>query len=165
MTTKEKTYNYAIIIASDTRSSGENEDLCIGECKKIMPKNYNLVHSNIIADEIDTLKKELIKVCDIIKPALVFTSGGTGFSKRDVTPEATREVVERFTPGISEAIRLYSKEKTNRWMLSRAISGIRKDTLIINLPGSPKAVRESIEAILPSLSHGLDILLGYSGEH
>lgn len=165
MTTKERRYSYAVIIASDTRSRGENKDLCIDACKNKMPENYDLIYSNIVPDDIENLKDELIKVCDEIKANLVFTSGGTGFSKRDVSPEATNEVIERFTPGISEAIRLYSKEKTDRWMLSRAVSGIRKDTLIINLPGSPKAVVESIEAILPSLSHGLDILLGYSGQH
>ena len=92
------------------------------------------------------------------------TTGGTGFSPRDITPEATEAVCERMTPGISEAIRAYSMTKTPRAMLSRAVSGIRGKTLIINLPGSPKAVRESMEFIMSSLKHGLEILNGRTSD-
>ena len=95
---------------------------------------------------------------------MIFTTGGTGFSVRDVTPEATIAVCDRMAPGIAEAIRSYSMTITGRAMLSRAVSGIRKRTLIINLPGSPKAVKESLEYILPHLGHGLGILRGTEGE-
>jgi cyclic pyranopterin phosphate synthase len=162
---EEKTYKYGVLIASDTRSSGENKDLCIDAFKEAMPKNYSLAYSNIVPDDIEKIKKELIYMADEKNLPLIFTSGGTGLSKRDVTPEATEAVIERSSSPISDAIRLYSKEKTNSWMLSRATSGIRGNSLIINLPGSPKAVRESIFAILPSLSHGLDILDGDFKEH
>ncbi|MGO3017520.1 MAG: bifunctional molybdenum cofactor biosynthesis protein MoaC/MoaB [Anaerococcus sp.] len=162
---EEKIYDYAVIVASDTRSSGENKDLSVDAFKESMPENYKLVYSKIIPDNIEDIKNELIYLADERKIPLIFTSGGTGFSKRDVTPEATELVIEKSASSISDAIRLYSKEKTNKWMLSRSTSGIRKNSLIINLPGSPKAVKESIFAILPSLSHGLDILSGDFKQH
>lgn len=158
-------YDYAVVIASDSRSKGENIDKCIDAFKDTMPNNFNLEYSKIIPDEIEDIKNELIYLADEKKIPLIFTSGGTGFSNRDVTPEATQLVIEKSASSISDAIRLYSKEKTNQWMLSRATSGIRKNSLIINLPGSPKAVKESIYAVLPALSHGLDILLGNFREH
>jgi molybdenum cofactor synthesis domain-containing protein len=95
---------------------------------------------------------------------LVLTSGGTGFSRRDVTPDATLAIVEKTTPGIPEAIRLYGLQKTPKAMLSRAAAGIRGNTLIINLPGSVKGVRESLEAVFPALVHGLEILAGSASE-
>ena len=95
---------------------------------------------------------------------MIITTGGTGFSKRDVTPEATLEICEKVVPGIPEAIRAYSITITKRAMLSRAAAGIRKDTLIINLPGSPKAVRESLEYIISTLNHGLEILVGSASD-
>ncbi|MDD7463584.1 MAG: bifunctional molybdenum cofactor biosynthesis protein MoaC/MoaB [Anaerococcus sp.] len=162
---KKNVYDYGVIIASDTRSSGQKEDLCIEAFKEAMPENYRLVYTKIVPDDIDQIKDQLIYLSDQEKLPLIFTSGGTGFSQRDVTPEATEEVIERSASPISDAIRLYSKEKTNAWMLSRATSGIRKKSLIINLAGSPKAVRESIYSILPSLSHGLDVLSGDFKQH
>ncbi|MDD7044004.1 MAG: bifunctional molybdenum cofactor biosynthesis protein MoaC/MoaB [Peptoniphilaceae bacterium] len=161
---EEKIYDYAVVIASDTRSSGENQDKCINVFREVMPDNYNLVYTNIVPDEKEVIKDELIKLSDKNIP-LIFTSGGTGFSKRDVTPEASREVFDREAESISDAIRLYSKKITNTWMLSRATSGIRKKSLIINLPGSPKAVKESIYAIITSLGHGLDVLTNERWEH
>ncbi|MDO5048114.1 MAG: bifunctional molybdenum cofactor biosynthesis protein MoaC/MoaB [Anaerococcus sp.] len=155
---EDKEYTYGLLIVSDTRSRGENKD-GVGEVfDQIMPTNYKLVYKNIIADDKEVIKKELIYLSDNKRIPLIFTCGGTGFSKRDVTPEASEEVFEKEAMGLADAIRLYSKDKTNAWMLSRAKAGIRKDSLIINLPGSPKAVRESIMAIISSLSHGLDIL-------
>ena len=113
-----------------------------------------------VPDEIDDLQREIKRICDEEKVDLCFISGGTGFSVRDVTPEALSPLLDKQVPGISEAIRAYSMTITKKAMLSRAISGIRKNTLVITLPGSPKAVIESIEFILEPLKHGLDILIG-----
>ena len=130
-----------------------------------MEKNNFITKSYIIIpDEQEEIEKQLIKMCDQLKVDLLLTSGGTGFSKRDVTPEATLTVIEKEAPGIAEAIRYNSLQITPRAMLSRGVSGIRKDTLIINLPGSPKAVRESLEWIIPSIQHGLEILKGTASE-
>lgn len=161
---KEKNYNYAFVVISDTRSTGENKDRCIDACQKIMPENYNMVYKSIINDDLENIENELNKLVDE-NIQLILTSGGTGLSKRDNTPEASLKVIEKQTPGISEAIRLISKEKTHMWALSRAVSGIKNNSLIINLPGSPKAVTESIEGILPFLGHGLDILEGDNSGH
>jgi molybdopterin adenylyltransferase len=113
-----------------------------------------------VPDEIESLQKEIINCVDTLKVDLLLISGGTGFALRDVTPEALSPLLDKYTPGISEAIRAYSITITKKAMLSRAISGIRKDSLIITLPGSPKAVEESLLYILEPLKHGLDILIG-----
>ena len=118
----------------------------------------------LLADDQAALEAELRRLADQRQVNVIFTTGGTGFSVRDVTPEATIAVCDRMAPGIAEAIRSYSMTITGRAMLSRAVSGIRKRTLIINLPGSPKAVKESLEYILPHLGHGLGILRGTEGE-
>jgi molybdenum cofactor synthesis domain-containing protein len=110
------------------------------------------------------LKKEFIYMSDELKVNLILSTGGTGFSQRDITPEATKEIIDREAPGICEAIRMYSLQITKRAMLSRAVSGIRKDTLIVNLPGSPKACKEALDFILDELKHGIDILIGESKE-
>ena len=125
---------------------------------------YEVVGRSLLPDEGEALKAELIRLSDQVQCDLVLTTGGTGFSRRDVTPEATMAVAERNAPGIAEAIRAYSMTVTKRAMLSRGVSVIRGGTLIINLPGSPKAVRESLEYVLDTLPHGLDILLGRGGE-
>ena len=117
-----------------------------------------------VSDEPEHIKKELIHCADELAAALIVTTGGTGFSPRDNAPEATMDVVERPVPGIAEAMRYHSLYITPRGMLSRAVSGIRGRTLIVNLPGSPKAVKENLEYILPTLDHGLAILVGDAGE-
>lgn len=152
-------FTVAWITLSDKGSQGLREDESGPLIGKILEENgYDVVETILIPDEEDILKKELTRLADQRQVNLVMTTGGTGFAPRDITPEATAAVCERMTPGISEAIRAYSMTKTPRAMLSRAVSGIRGKTLIINLPGSPKAVRESMEFIMSSLQHGLEIL-------
>lgn len=154
-------FRVAIICMSDKGFKGEREDISTKVIEEIVSKNgYEVVKKIIIPDEYEEITKNLKEICDKNIADLVLTTGGTGFAKRDVTPEATEEVLEKKVPGISEAIRNYSMGITKRAMLSRAVSGIRKETLIINLPGSPKAVRESLEYIITELHHGLEILTG-----
>lgn len=154
-------FGVSIITISDKGAKGEREDLSGEAIKEIVENNgYSVVIKEIIPDEEEKIYSRLLYMCDDLKVDLVLTTGGTGFSKRDVTPEATKRACEKMTEGISEAIRQYSLNLTKRAMLSRAVSGIRGETLIINLPGSPKAVRESLEYIIASINHGLEILTG-----
>lgn len=154
-----------ILTISDKGSKGEREDLSGNVIKEILEKaGYTIAEYKIIPDEKEEIITELKTMADELSVNLVITTGGTGFSKRDITPEATKDVIERETPGISEAIRLNSLSITPKGMLSRGASGIRKNTLIINLPGSPKAVKESLEYIISPLEHGMDILLGEASE-
>ena len=154
---EKRKYKVGIVTLSDKGSRGEREDVS-------GPKIQEVVSYRILPDEQAAIEKELCRLADEEHCALVLTTGGTGFSVRDVTPEATLAVADRIAPGIAEAIRAYSLTITPRAMLSRAASAIRKQTLIVNLPGSPKAVEESLTYILSSLGHGLDILLGEDGE-
>ena len=155
----DRPFTAAWITLSDKGSQGLREDESGPLIGSILTENgYDVVETILIPDDEDILKKELIRLADQRQVNVVMTTGGTGFSPRDITPEATEAVCERMTPGISEAIRAYSMTKTPRAMLSRAVSGIRGRTLIINLPGSPKAVRESMEFMMSSLKHGLEIL-------
>lgn len=151
----------AIITMSDSRSqSTEKADESGAVIKEILEANdYAVVHYELISDDFEGIKNSLIRVCDQ-NISLVLTTGGTGLSKRDNTPEATKAIIEKEVQGISEAMRYHSLQITPRAMLSRGVSGIRQNSLIINLPGSPKAVRENLEYIIPSLSHGLEILRG-----
>ncbi len=152
-------FNVGIITVSDKGSRGERLDESGRVIEEIVKaKGYNVVNKIIIPDEEDIIGGQMIKMADEEKLDLILTTGGTGFSPRDVTPEATIRVCDRMAMGIAEAIRSYSLQITPRAMLSRAASGIRKNTLIINLPGSPKAVREALEYIIDSLDHGLEIL-------
>lgn len=153
-----------IITASDKGYHGEREDLSGAKIAEIMEQHgYEIAKKVILPDDQQMLSEEMVAMSeDNIQ--LVLTTGGTGFSKRDVTPEATKAVIEREVPGIPMAILQYSLTITERAMLSRAAAGIRGETLIINLPGSPNAVDEALNYILPSLKHGLDILLGNDAE-
>ncbi len=155
----------AILTISDKGSKGEREDITGPTIKKLLKEEFYLVdYYKIIPDEIDVIEKELVYLCDELEMDLIFTNGGTGFSKRDVTPEATEKVIYKRVPGIPEAMRLNSLKITPKAMLSRAVAGIRNDTLIINLPGSPKAAKENLEFILDALPHGIDILKGTASE-
>lgn len=154
-------FRATIVCMSDKGYRGKREDISSNVIEEILlENNYTISEKIIIPDEYSLIKDTLKNICDSNLADLVITTGGTGFSKRDVTPEATLEVCEKVVPGIPEAIRAYSMTITKRAMLSRAAAGIRKDTLIINLPGSPKAVRESLEYIISTLNHGLEILVG-----
>ena len=154
-------FKVGIIISSDKGYEGTREDKSGELIKDIVEReNYTVARKIIVPDEEDRLMEEMILMTDELKLDLILTTGGTGFSSRDVTPEATIKVCDRMANGISEAIRAYSLSITPRAMLSRAVSGIRKETLIINLPGSPKAVEESLEYIIDSITHGLEILTG-----
>lgn len=158
-------YRYAIIISSDKGSQNLRVDGGAPTIQKcLVNEPFELVYTVIVPDEVDQLQTEIIHCVDTLKVDLLLISGGTGFSVRDVTPEALNPLLDKLTPGISEAIRAYSMTITKKAMLSRAISGIRKQSLIITLPGSPKAVEESLLYILEPLKHGLDILVGSSQE-
>jgi len=151
----------AIIVSSDSGYRGEREDLSGPAIRAIMEENgYNIVSTVILPDDQEMLSAEMARIADENTADLILTTGGTGFSPRDCMPEATIAVTERIVPGIPEAMRAYSMQFTKRAMLSRATAGIRKQTLIVNLPGSPKAVRECLEYIVDPLGHGLEILTG-----
>lgn len=154
-----------IITASDKGSKGEREDrsgLVIQEI--VREQGWEVTDYVILPDERNELASKMKEWCDAEYVDLILTTGGTGFSPRDYTPEATLDIIERNVPGIPEAMRYYSLQITPRAMLSRSVAGIRKKTLIINLPGSPKAVRENLESIIGSLAHGIGILKGSSSE-
>lgn len=151
----------AIITSSDSGYAGNREDLSGPEIEKlVIEKGYEVVSKIILPDHKEMLTEEMIRICDQGLADLILTTGGTGLSPTDCMPEATEAVGERRVPGIPEAMRLYSMQFTKRAMLSRAACVTRKSTLILNLPGSPKAVRECLEYVLPELEHGLQIMLG-----
>jgi len=154
-----------ILTISDKGSRGEREDLSGKVIEEVVKKiNGEVKYYQIIPDEKDIIQEELIKAVDELRLDLILTSGGTGLGKRDVTPEATLAIIEKEVSGISEIIRSESFKKTNRAILSRGVAGIRKESLIINLPGSPKGVRESLEIVLEALPHGIEILKGQAAE-
>ena len=157
--------NLGILTASDKGSSGERDDesgkVIMDFASKI---NAQIIDYKIVPDDRNIISSHLVNMADVLGADLILTTGGTGFSPRDLTPEATLDVIDRQVPGIPEAIRQRSLEITPRAMLSRATAGIRNKTLIINLPGSPKAVKECLEVILPILPHAIEILKGQTGE-
>ena len=155
----------AVITLSDKGSKGEREDKSGPVIVKMLEEaGYEIIESNILPDEQKLLENELIRLSDQRQVNLILTTGGTGFSERDRTPEATMTVATRLAPGIAEALRAGSMKITKRAMLSRETSVIRNKTLIVNLPGSPKAVAESLELVIDQLDHGIKILLGRTGE-
>ena len=154
-------YTAAVITISDKGYRGEREDTSGPNLVRILTeRGYDVTYTAIIPDEREMSGAELCKCAGVLGIALVLTTGGTGFSPRDITPEATMEVVERPTPGIPEAMRAESMRITPKGCLSRSAAGIRKRTLIINLPGSKKASAENILAVIEPVQHGLEMMLG-----
>lgn len=154
-------YKVAVLTISDKCSKGQREDKS-GQVVRELIKNLpgEVVKYEIVPDEPEMIKEKLKSYCDNLKVDLVLTDGGTGFTERDRTPEATREVIEKEVPGIPEAMRIGCLGFSPRAMLSRGLAGIRGKTLIINLPGSTKGAEESLKAVLETLPHGLDMILG-----
>ena len=154
-----------ILTMSDKGSRGEREDLSGKEIERMLKNLPAEVKAyEIIPDEADIIRSKLIEFVDRKKLDLILTTGGTGVSPRDVTPEATRAVIEKELPGMSEAMRAESLKKTPNAMISRAICGIRKQSLIINLPGSPRAVRENLAVVLPAIHHAVEKIKGSQEE-
>lgn len=153
------TYTAAVITVSDKGSRGERADTSgPALCEVLRARGWEIVHTAIVPDEKEAIQSELIRCADEEGVCLVLTTGGTGFSPRDVTPEATAAVIERTAPGIPEAMRAESMRITPRGCLSRETAGIRGRTLIVNLPGSEKAARENLLSVVDALGHGVDIL-------
>ncbi|MFX3636187.1 MAG: molybdenum cofactor biosynthesis protein B [Candidatus Pristimantibacillus sp.] len=160
-------WKVAILTASDKGSRGEREDTSAQVIRELVEEELGgeIVDYRIVPDEQDEIMAAIIEMTEYYQADLVLTTGGTGLALRDVTPEATLKVIDRVVPGIAEAMRIGALQKTRRAMLSRGVCGIRGQSLIINLPGSPKGVHEGLMAIMDQLPHALEILSGKQGEH
>ncbi|MGA1843703.1 MAG: MogA/MoaB family molybdenum cofactor biosynthesis protein [bacterium] len=158
-------YTAGIITISDKGASGQREDRSGPALKKALEAaDITVAFMRIVPDDVDRIREALLELCDMHKLDLILTTGGTGLSPRDVTPEATGMVIERHAPGFSEAIRSEGLKVTPHAMISRGMSGVRASTLIINLPGSPKGAQEGLEAVLPAIPHALSKLKGDPAE-
>jgi molybdopterin adenylyltransferase len=160
-------WKVAILTASDKGAQGERDDVSAQVIREIVEDEMGgeVIEYRIVPDEVDEIMAALIEMTDYFEAHLVITTGGTGLAPRDVTPEATKNVIDKEVPGIAEAMRMGAMHKTRRAMLSRGICGIRGNSLIINLPGSPKGVSESLHAIVDQLPHALYIMTGQLTEH
>lgn len=156
--------NVGVLTISDKGSRGEREDLSGAAIAKAVSNMGVVVERRIVPDELDAIADELRRMADKLNVNLILTTGGTGFAPRDVTPEATLSILDKLAPGIPEAMRSASLAKTPHAMLSRAIAGIRGRTLIVNLPGSPRAVQECLDVLMPALPHAITMLAGAGGE-
>ena len=161
MSIVKRPYTASVITASDRCYAGTNEDVS-GPLlmQRLKDSGYEIISYDLLNDDEEMIYNRLVELADNERPDVIFTTGGTGFSVRDNVPEATLKAAHKNAPGISQAIRAYSLNITDRAMLSRAESVIRNRTIIINLPGSPKAVKECLEYVVPTLAHGIDILRG-----
>lgn len=156
-------FRVGILTCSDKGSRGERADTSAAEIKNALPeKMFQVQQYAVVPDDWEAIAATLVEWSDRETLDLILTTGGTGLTPRDVTPEATAAVLEREIPGLAEAMRAASLAKTPHAMLSRAVAGVRKATLIINLPGSPKGARENLEAVLPALPHALEKIKGCS---
>ncbi len=154
-----------ILTCSDKGASGERQDASAGAIRALLSQDqYQVECYAVVPDEQEAITATLVDWCDQKELDLILTTGGTGLTPRDVTPEATQAVLEREIPGLAEAMRAASLAKTPHAMLSRSVAGIRRQTLIINLPGSPKGARENLEAVLPALPHALEKIKGSTRE-
>ena len=156
----DSSYKIGILTLSDKGACGHREDKSGTLLADLVAELGSVSRYQIIADDFDKIVMVLKSWIDDLCLDIILTTGGTGLSPRDVTPQATAEILDYQIPGMAEAMRIASMQKTSRAMLSRALVGVRKQTLIINLPGSPKAVRENIEVLLPVLPHALEKLQG-----
>lgn len=154
----------ALIVLSDRAAEGTRADACLPQMREHLGGGYEIVRETILPDEPGALQAELIDICDTGAAALVLTSGGTGLGPRDRTPQATAAILDYEVPGIAEAIRAASMNIVKTAMLSRAIAGVRHRTLIVNLPGSPKAVGEALAVVAPVLPHALELLAGEAAD-
>jgi molybdopterin adenylyltransferase len=155
------TIRYGILTLSDRSARGERPDTSAPQLAKlIQAESWSVVRQALLPDEESAIREILISWADSGEIDVILTTGGTGFSPRDVTPEATRAVIEREAPGLAEAMRATSLKVTPHAMLSRIVTGIRRKTLIINLPGSPKAAMENLQVVLPVLPHAVQLLQG-----
>jgi molybdopterin adenylyltransferase len=156
----------AVISISTSKARGEGEDTG-GDALEAFVRSLGaeIAGRELITDDRELISARLRHWCDVERCQLLMTTGGTGFSPTDYTPEATRAVIEREAPGLTEAMRLASREHTRHWMLSRALAGIRKDTLIINFPGSPKSIAEAGAAIAGAIPHAVELVSGIRSPH
>jgi molybdenum cofactor synthesis domain-containing protein len=155
----------ALLVLSDKAASGERADACLPALRSGIPAGASIVCEEILADDRSTIAARIARLCDDDVADVVLTSGGTGLSPRDVTPQATAEIADYVVPGIGEAMRAASIPHVPTAMLSRAIAAVRGRTLVVNLPGSPKAVRETLAVIAGQLAHAVGLLRGDVGEH
>ena len=167
MGTEEKNIStLAILTISDMGARGQREDTSGRTIREVMSaQGFEIAHHDMVPDEKELIQQKLKEWCDGGEIDLVLTTGGTGLGPRDVTPEATTDVIKRPIPGIAEAMRMETLKQTPLAMISRAVAGVRGRCLIINLPGSPKAVRECLEIVLPVIPHTLEVLKGQAYSH
>lgn len=158
-------FRIGILTISDKGSRGEREDLSGPAIQDSLAEIANVVQSDIVPDEKPFISRKLTEWADSARLDIILTTGGTGLAERDVTPEATMAIIDKEVPGIAEAMRAGSLRHTPMAMLSRAVAGVRAKCLIINLPGSPKAVRECLEIVRPALPHAVEIITGQVIEH